>query len=270
MMRPGERRSISGNPADRHWSRDAVKTLFEQAAPPRSVSPVRDDSSVTLRTLATDLFLIGVKIRDAADLGTPESLKKLLVSYFSAFEDKCLSAGKAREFMNHSKYALAAFIDETVLNRGGEVHEYWIREPLTVKFFSDPVAGENFFSRLDSHIENVRKNKEVIEIYYLCVCLGFQGKYKMSGPEKLPVIIENLLRRIEGVQGSTPRAFSPSANVPPGSPPMEKRGRRLMGAALILFFLGFVFYSALMLMSPGALKKGRISAQKVEEIFYQR
>ena len=266
MMHPGERRFIP----QAQPGQNMTQTLFGRSQPPQAFQPTGMQKSVSLRILANDLLLIGVRIKDAQDLGTPQSLKKLLISYFDAFEINSLKAGQSREAVEQAKYALASFLDESVLNRGGDVHEFWVAEPLTVKFFNDPVAGENFFTRLETLVGDMGRNLEVVVIYYICLALGFQGRYRLTNSEKLPIIIENLLKRIEAVKGPAPKALSPAANVHPGSAAGGKGGRWWVVGALGLLVLSFIFYMALLFGGGRALDEAKNKVQKIDDMFYQR
>ena len=84
MMRPGERRFIPKNQATDFWAQGAVTTLFGRTK--SRVEKPKAAKQISLMILATDLFLIGTKIKDSTDVGTPQSLKKLLLSYFSSFD----------------------------------------------------------------------------------------------------------------------------------------------------------------------------------------
>ena len=46
-------------------------------------------------------------------------------------------------------------------------------------------AGERFFERLDKVRRAGEGKAELLEIYYLCMALGFEGKYKIAGPAKV-------------------------------------------------------------------------------------
>ena len=45
--------------------------------------------------LATDLFMIVIRMREAEDLGDPASLRKLVVYYLDLFKRNCKTAGIA-------------------------------------------------------------------------------------------------------------------------------------------------------------------------------
>jgi type VI secretion system protein ImpK len=80
------------------------------------------------------------------------------------------------------RYALAALADEVVLGKGGALRESWLTRLLQLKYFGQNVAGDVFFERL-STLRRDPTRIEVLKVYYLCLMLGFRGKYRVRGGE---------------------------------------------------------------------------------------
>lgn len=68
----------------------------------------------------------------------------------------------------------------------------WLTEPLQIKLFDTFNAGEEFFTNMSTLRQRTSANKDVLEIYYLCLSLGFKGKYQLQSPENLRRIIDDL------------------------------------------------------------------------------
>jgi type IV/VI secretion system ImpK/VasF family protein len=281
MMQPGQKKTLQqpiqpamrtafgqGNGMD--WADGAVQTLFGSNGASAGQTLFGSGASATkkeapaLVILATDILLIGVKIRETSNLGQPDQLKRLILAYFKDFERTCLSHGKAAESVDFTKYALAAFIDEVIVNSDSNCRESWIEEPLQTAFFNDNLAGENFFKRLESLLPDLKRNLEVIEVYYLVLALGFLGRYRLSGPEVLPNVVRNLLKRIEGVKGAPPKSISPAAYVQPGVKGQEKRGRPLIIGSAIFLAVSVLLYLVMMLASDGSLDPARSAMEALQ------
>jgi type IV/VI secretion system ImpK/VasF family protein len=75
-------------------------------------------------------------------------------------------------------FAIVAWIDETVMSRAHdqnvELFNQWRRSPLQAELFNTANAGEEFFDRLGRLAPT---DKEIIEVYWLALCLGFRGRY---------------------------------------------------------------------------------------------
>ena len=100
------------------------------------------------------------------------------------------------------KFALVAFVDETVLSPQNDfpLRKEWEQHPLQLEYFREHLAGVKFFERLDRMIENMEADVDVVEVYYLCLLLGFKGKYNIYLlEEQLKAVTANVadhLRRV--------------------------------------------------------------------------
>lgn len=73
-----------------------------------------------------------------------------------------------------ARFAICAWIDEAILNSAWNQKKIWAQNQLQQLHYDTPNAGEEFFDRLDV-IELHQKG--VREVYYLCLALGFAGRY---------------------------------------------------------------------------------------------
>lgn len=159
--------------------------------------------------LCTDLFLIVIRMRESEDLGEPAALRKLINYYLDLFEKNCKTIGISNEAIFNAKYAIVALIDETVLSVPGVCKDYWLTRPLQLDLFGDNLAGEEFYNKLQKLEMNPEKNKDVLEIYYLCLSLGFEGKYKLYNGEERITIMEELGRKLRRTRMRASTGISP-------------------------------------------------------------
>jgi type VI secretion system protein ImpK len=148
------------------------------------------DPTVTLSTLCTDIFLIIISMREEEDLGTPESLRKLLKHYISMFMKNCAERGFDSREAEAVKFALVALIDETVMSIPGACRDHWSSCSLQFEYYNEQIAGDKFYDDLHKLIANAHSNYEALETYYYCLALGFQGKYLDKTEEREKVIRE--------------------------------------------------------------------------------
>ncbi len=265
MMQPGQKKSLAQpirsqrapSEGTLNWVDGAVQTMFgsQGASAGQTLfgASAEQKDQPNLATYAMDLLLIGIKIAEVSDIGPAEALQKLLLSYFKEFERSCALARKPSDQVEQAKYALTAFLDEAVINSHHACRQQWIEAPLQDKFFKDPNAGENFFVRLEEMLADLRGNIESVEVYYLCLALGFQGRYRLHNTEKLPVVVSNMLKKIDAVRGAAPKALSPSANVHPGKASKENTGRLLWILSFGFLALAIILYFVLMHFSAAPL-----------------
>lgn len=76
-----------------------------------------------------------------------------------------------------ARFAVFAWIDETVMKSSFEGKDGWQRQLLQRTFYNTTGGGVEFYRRLEDLDEN---KAEVREIYYLCLALGFSGRYGMN------------------------------------------------------------------------------------------
>ncbi|RWX62319.1 type VI secretion system protein TssL, partial [Mesorhizobium sp. M4B.F.Ca.ET.089.01.1.1] len=57
----------------------------------------------------------------------------------------------------------------------------WPRQPLVVMLRGDVDAGTQFFTRLDELERHPNRDRELLELQYQCLALGFRGKYRVPG-----------------------------------------------------------------------------------------
>jgi type VI secretion system protein ImpK len=146
--------------------------------------------------LCTDLFLIIIRMREAEDLGDPSALRKLITYFISLFEKNCKAIGMDEESTVEAKYAIVALMDETVLSVPGACRDFWISRPMQLDYFGDNIAGQEFYEKLRKMLLQPENKKHVLEVFFLCLSLGFEGKYKMFNGEERIAIMEDLGRKL--------------------------------------------------------------------------
>lgn len=143
------------------------------------------------------------------------------------------------------KFALAAFVDETVLTHDSPVRQEWEKYPLQLEYFGEHLAGVKYFERLDALLKNVEGNAEVVELYYVCLLLGFKGKYKIYLEEQLKSVIAETRDRLRQAGRLNHTELSPHWRAddqpePPADPGLPLWLKIGSGAAVGLVILAFM------------------------------
>jgi type VI secretion system protein ImpK len=112
-----------------------------------------------------------------------------------------------------AKYAFCASVDEIVLRSNFSIRDTWQRRPLQLAMFGDQLAGENFFNRLEDLRVRGTARLQPMEVFHMCLLLGFQGKYALEGPEKLNYLTARLGDEIAHLKGKT-AGFAPHGERP--------------------------------------------------------
>jgi type IV/VI secretion system ImpK/VasF family protein len=116
---------------------------------------------------------------------------------FLQFADQTKRLGWPSEKIINAQYALAAYVDEVVLASNWMGKLTWVGNPLQLDFFGERLAGEHFFERLEKLLISGAKEIDALMIYYICLQLGFKGKYRFQSIEPLVRLKEDLNKKIQ-------------------------------------------------------------------------
>ncbi|MDX2150509.1 MAG: type IVB secretion system protein IcmH/DotU [Bryobacteraceae bacterium] len=197
-----------------------------------------------------ELLVVSERLRsNRQQVPNAEAFRQQVREALKLAEQEALRQGYSPEEIQHAVFPCVAYLDESILNLRLPVFADWPRRPLQEELFGHHVAGEIFFQNVQKllTLPDSHQAADLLEVYHLCLLLGFAGRYSMGARGELRSIAEQVgakIRRIRGVE-----AFSPAAGVPQdmvsrrGGDPLIKP--LLFGAiALLLLTIGlFVFYS---------------------------
>jgi type VI secretion system protein ImpK len=177
------------------------------------------------------------------------SFRNQIKAAIGAAESEATRKGYAPDDVRLATFAVVAFLDESILNSNNPIFADWPRMPLQEELFGVHTAGEMFFQCIDRLLakSDSAQTADVLEIYDLCMLLGFRGRYSISGQESVRVIASTVTEKLQHLRGG-PRPLAPNW-APPKDAVQQKASdpwvRALLfgtlGALLfaILFFVGF-------------------------------
>lgn len=126
----------------------------------------------------TTYFLKAVARKQPSFDQVQADFQRLIAKSQESFNDSTFS----QEDYDLARFAIFAWIDEAILNSSWKEKHQWQGEQLQRIYYQTADAGEIFFDRLNTlglHQRDVR------EIYYLCLSIGFTGRYCHEGDEYL-------------------------------------------------------------------------------------
>lgn len=146
----------------------------------------------------------GALIAVLSELKLPEvfcdvdKLHRKLVTQVKEFENAAKLKGVAAMNVLVARYVICAALDEAVLSLASAEHSSWASQSLLSIFHEDAGGGEKFFVILDCMNQDPALNIDMLELIYLCLTLGFEGKYRLMehGHEQLQTMRESLYHRI--------------------------------------------------------------------------
>lgn len=162
-----------------------------------------------------ETFSLVLSFRERGGFGEPGDLRRRLHEQLARIEAAGREAGVAPQDLEDVRFALVALADETVLNQSGwPGRAEWLSKPLQLELFQVNVAGEEFFTRLDALRRRPDAHDQALEVYYLCLVLGFEGRMRLSGRERVEALIAELAREMATARKAEAGRLSPRGGRP--------------------------------------------------------
>ncbi len=159
--------------------------------------------ALTLQEVMTATVRLRAQRQVAADAASfREHIRHLL----GIAEREALDSGYAGEDVRLALFAVVAFLDESVLNSANPMFAEWPRRPLQDELFGGNVGGEAFFQQVRQLLvrQDLEQLADLLEIYQLCMLLGFHGRYsatESSDMQSLVAQVGSKIRRARGLVG---------------------------------------------------------------------
>ena len=137
-----------------------------------------------------------------------------------------LALGCSQDDVNYASFACIALLDETILTSSIPAFRDWAQNTLMHDLYKTGTAGETCFEHMRSALSRPESKATVdlLEVYFLCLALGFRGQYSFGGTEHLrgwrDPMLEKILRTrrvtagvilshswapVAGIESSAPR-----------------------------------------------------------------
>lgn len=173
-----------------------------EAIPKVGMGPLAAAAAPLLDLLAR--MAAGVQVAD------PGELRERAARSLRAFEAEAREAASPDE-LRTAHFALSAALDDVALSTPWGQGSVWSTRSLASTFHQEVKAGERFFDMLGAMQKDPGRYRQALEICYLCLALGFQGRYRLSrtGAAELDRIREGLYQLLTQIRGSWERALSP-------------------------------------------------------------
>ena len=114
-----------------------------------------------LITFAGPIFDLILRLK-ASIVAPSNDLRPKVVGLLDDFEKRAERYKFNHKIVSVSKFALASFVDETILTNNFPLRSEWERNPLQLEYFGEQLAGNKFFDKLESMLRQIdvmsRKN----------------------------------------------------------------------------------------------------------------
>jgi type VI secretion system protein ImpK len=156
--------------------------------------------------------------------------------------EQAKSMGYSSEMIQWSVFAVVAFLDESVLKLQSPIFADWSQRPLQEELYGHHRAGEIFFENLRGLLArpDAQDVADCLEVYCLCLLLGYRGRYALGRGGEIEVFISQIREKIARVRGRA--LLFRSASPPPQIRRMVAvdRWSRGLGILALCLFLGML------------------------------
>ena len=189
---------------------------------------------------------------DRQHVSSGDSFRRRTKATLQEIERSAIAAGHDSRDVSDTHFAVVALLDSVVLHSQGPVRAEWERQSLQEELFGQTDAGVVFFEKL----ERFRKRQDsehladILEVFAICLLLGFQGRYSGARRAELDVITERVEQRVADIRGND-RQISPSGGLPLSESAVSTGSRshplsRMLGRAAMISLAFTVLLFALL------------------------
>lgn len=182
-------------------------------------APVVDREAAYFRTnnglnglvnAASTLLAVFEKTRGTLSHPDVGGLHKRLGNEVRAFESQLRELGYKQETTIAARYIICTALDEAVLNTPWGSESAWAQRTLLSVFHNETSGGEKSFVIIERMGQAPMDNIDIIEFFYICLSLGFEGKYRFvaRGRDSLDRIKDDLFSIIRRSRGEYERTLS--------------------------------------------------------------
>jgi type VI secretion system protein ImpK len=196
--------------------------------------------------VCSDVLSLILQLRNSQDLPAPDILQRRVLGLFDTMMQNGREARIPEQDMIDVKYALAAFADEVIYHSNWPGRTQWLNNPLQLQFFQENTAGDGFFERLDA-LYAQRGRDHVTQIYFLCLALGFQGKFRLGQQEALTAVVDGVGNHVALSVGGG-ELLAPNAERRDGGAGAVRRELPFLAIALGFFVLALLVVITLRLI----------------------
>jgi len=195
-----------------------------------------------LVALANSVLALVPQLRATSHHPNPTQLKEQIAHSIREFERRARAQNIAAERVMAARYVLCTLIDEAAASTPWGGSGAWARNSLLVAFHNEAWGGEKVFQLMARLAENVSANRDLLELIYACLALGFQGRYRVleGGQAQLEAVRDRLAQLLATERGTPVRTLADHWQP-------SLRGRSVLASWLPLWVTGAVAAAVLLI-----------------------
>ncbi|MGQ0655984.1 MAG: type IVB secretion system protein IcmH/DotU [Betaproteobacteria bacterium] len=150
---------------------------------------------------ANPILAVVPQIRHALRHPDPAGLRARLRAQVESFEHAARAAGLPEAQIDGALFALCALLDDSA--QATPWGRAW--ESLVAELHGEKNPGEKLFALLDELSAQPAANIDLLEFCYVCLALGFEGRYRAGGEGGRQALMQTRVRLYETLERERPR-----------------------------------------------------------------
>lgn len=164
---------------------------------------------------AMPVIILMLKLKNTPTPSDVEQIYQTSINKIQAFEKSLQQIGYAPKIILAACYCLCTAFDEMILNTSWGEQSPWINNTLLSSIHKETWGGERFYIILNNMAEDPINNLDILELIYVLLDLGFEGKYFHQNKDIRNEIRHSLFNLIRNYRESPKINLSPT--------PVDKR-----------------------------------------------
>ena len=188
---PRNKTLLRPQPGGRGPSRQNAPALASGAMPaPLSAAPLGSPTAAVeefiarggnpLVAAAGPLLILGATVGSMVYQADVEGLRRKAVESVQAFEVQARAAAVDPNDVTVARYVICTFLDSAIFQTPWGGQTVWGSRSLLLTFHNEAHGGEKFFTILERLRQDPARYLNLLELQYICLALGFQGKYRLE------------------------------------------------------------------------------------------
>ncbi|MBT9494721.1 MAG: DotU family type VI secretion system protein [Paucibacter sp.] len=159
---------------------------------------------------AAPLLAAAPRLRAMARHPNPQALRASLAEAIQRFEAAARAQNLPNEQVVAARYVLCTLLDESASSTPWGGGGAWGAQSLLVQFHNETWGGEKVFQLLTRLAENPAQHRNLLELVYMALSLGFEGRYKVldNGRAQLDSVRERLAQMLRQQAGPVEKSLS--------------------------------------------------------------
>jgi len=221
----------------------------QQAADPSLAELPAYASLNPLVQAAAPLLTAAPRLRAMVRHPNPQALRASLAESVKRFETAARAQNLPNDQIVAARYVLCTLLDESASSTPWGGSGAWSSQSLLVQFHNEAWGGEKVFQLLTRLAENPAQHRNLLELVYVTLSLGFEGRYRVldNGKAQLDSVRERLAQIVRQQAGPAEKTLSTQWQGVAAAPQRLRDGIPLWVVAVAAAVLLMIVFIALRL-----------------------